>query len=87
MLGYGVYRVVGSGEAGVVAVLSAAAGCDGVRQPARHRDARDDARTAALSGRIGKKRLTAGSYQLTLTPTDRARNTGKARTLRFQIVR
>ena len=41
----------------------------------------------AFSGRIGKKKLAAASYQLTLTPTDRARNTGKARTLRFQIVR
>lgn len=41
----------------------------------------------AFSGRIGKKKLAAGSYQLTLTPTDRAGNTGKARTLRFQIVR
>ena len=41
----------------------------------------------AFSGRIGKKKLAAGSYQLTLTPTDRAGNTGKARPLRFQIVR
>ena len=41
----------------------------------------------AFSGRIGDKKLAAGSYQLTLTPTDRAGNTGIARTLRFQIVR
>jgi hypothetical protein len=39
------------------------------------------------SGRLGRKALKRGSYQLRATPTDAAGNKGKARTLSFTVVR
>ena len=42
--------------------------------------------SVAFSGRIGSRKLSAGSYQATLTATDAAGNTSRGRTIRFTIV-
>jgi hypothetical protein len=39
------------------------------------------------SGRLGRKALKRGSYQLRATPTDAAGNKGEARTLSLTVVR
>jgi len=41
----------------------------------------------AFSGRIGSRKLVPGRYQATLTATDAAKNTSKAVTISFTIVR
>jgi len=41
----------------------------------------------AFSGRIGSRKLAPGRYQATLTATDAAKNTSKAKTISFTIVR
>ncbi len=45
------------------------------------------ANTVAFSGRIGSKALKPGRYQATLTAADAAKNTSKAQTASFTIVR
>ncbi len=40
-----------------------------------------------LSGRIGSKALKPGRYQATITATDAAKNTSKAKTISFTIVK
>ena len=40
-----------------------------------------------FTGRIGRKALKRGSYQLTITATDAAGNKSKPKRLRFRIVR
>jgi hypothetical protein len=43
--------------------------------------------TVPFSGRLNGRALTAGSYTLTLTPTDLALNRGRARSINFKIVK
>jgi hypothetical protein len=43
--------------------------------------------TVSFAGRLSRrKQLPPGSYKLTATPTDAARNTGRPRTARLKIV-
>ena len=51
----------------------------------RNRPAGND--TIPFSGRIGKKRLAPGRYRATITPTDHARNRGRAVAVTFTVVR
>jgi hypothetical protein len=44
------------------------------------------ANTKPFSGKLGKRRLTPGSYRATLTATDAAGNASKARRLAFRVV-
>ena len=41
----------------------------------------------AYTGRVGKKKLTPGTYRATLTATDAAGNRSKARTVSFRVVK
>jgi hypothetical protein len=41
----------------------------------------------AFSGRIGRRRLSPGSYRLTITAKDAAGNVSKPKSIRFRIVR
>jgi FG-GAP-like repeat len=50
------------------------------------RKGKSGANSVAFSGRVGKKRLRAGRYRLTVTATDAAGNVSAKRTLRFRIV-
>jgi hypothetical protein len=51
------------------------------------RKAQKGANSLAFSGRIGRKALATGSYRVTLTARDAARNVSRARTLKFKIVK
>jgi trimeric autotransporter adhesin len=58
-----------------------------LKKPAFTRSAPAGRSKVKWSGRLGRKALKRGSYQLRATPTDAAGNTGKPRTLNFTIVR
>lgn len=58
-----------------------------LKKPAFTRSAPAGRSKVKWSGRLGRKALKPGSYQLRATATDAAGNTGKARTLNFTIVR